>query len=147
MATASARSSRTLALSHGDSPPAEWTTRTLHTRACASLWRSDARDDEPAAHSATRPTGPPIGGSKSKARLTRYGGDCYAYCALAAGFIDLVIETNIKPHDIVALIADHRGRGRRGDDLGRRRAAKGGRILAAGDQAVHEEARRLLLEG
>ncbi len=28
---------RTLALSHGDSPPSEWTTRTLRTRACASL--------------------------------------------------------------------------------------------------------------
>ena len=53
-------------------------------------------------------------------RLTRYGGDCYAYCALAAGFVDLVIETNLKPHDIVALVADHRGGGRRGDDLGRR---------------------------
>ena len=37
-------------------------------------------------------------------RLARYGGDCYAYCMLAAGHVDLVIETGLKPHDIVALI-------------------------------------------
>src|ERR1700722_20991902 len=30
-------SSRTLAASHGDAPPTQWATRSLHTRACASL--------------------------------------------------------------------------------------------------------------
>ena len=40
----------------------------------------------------------------------RYGGDCYAYCALAAGFVDLVIETNLKAHDIVALMPIMKGR-------------------------------------
>src|SRR5262249_29299725 len=38
------------------------------------------------------------------AKLSRYGGDCYAYCMLAAGHIDLVIETELKPHDILPLI-------------------------------------------
>ena len=37
-------------------------------------------------------------------RLTRYGGDCYSYCMLAAGHLDLVIETELKPYDIAALI-------------------------------------------
>src|SRR5437764_5999595 len=37
-------------------------------------------------------------------RLSRYGGDCYAYCMVAAGHVDLVIETELKPHDIAALI-------------------------------------------
>jgi myo-inositol-1(or 4)-monophosphatase len=46
------------------------------------------------------------------ARLSRYGGDCYAYCALAAGHVDLVIETNLHPYDIVALILTE-ARGRR----------------------------------
>src|SRR6516165_10006057 len=41
---------------------------------------------------------------EASARLSLYGGDCYAYCMLAAGHIDLVIETEIKPHDIVPLI-------------------------------------------
>jgi myo-inositol-1(or 4)-monophosphatase len=37
-------------------------------------------------------------------RLSRYGGDCYSYCMLAAGHVDLVIETELKPHDVAALI-------------------------------------------
>ena len=37
-------------------------------------------------------------------RLSRYGGDCYAYCMLAAGHLDLVIETELKPYDVLALI-------------------------------------------
>ena len=44
-------------------------------------------------------------------RLARYGGDCYAYCALAAGFVDLVIETNLRPHDVVALVPIIEGAG------------------------------------
>ena len=30
-------------------------------------------------------------------RMTRYGGDCYSYCLLAHGFIDLVIEAGLMP--------------------------------------------------
>ena len=44
-------------------------------------------------------------------RLSRYGGDCYAYCLLAAGHLDLVIETELKPHDVAALIPIVRGAG------------------------------------
>src|SRR5215510_5423007 len=41
-------------------------------------------------------------------RLSRYGGDCYAYCMLAAGHIDLVIETELKPYDVLPLIPDRK---------------------------------------
>src|SRR5258708_2522871 len=41
---------------------------------------------------------------EDKVRLSRCGGDCYAYCMLAAGHVDLVIETGLKPHDVAALI-------------------------------------------
>ena len=44
-------------------------------------------------------------------RLSRYGTDCYAYCMLAAGQIDLVIEAGLKPYDIVALIPVVEGAG------------------------------------
>jgi len=76
--------------------------------------------------------------------LSRYGGDCYAYCMLAAGHIDLVIETEIKPHDIVALIPIIAGAGGivttwEGGD-----ASKGGRIIAAGDKRIHAAALKLL---
>src|SRR5437868_2123255 len=46
-------------------------------------------------------------------RLSRYGGDCYAYCMLAAGHVDLVIETELKPHDVLALIPIVTGAGGR----------------------------------
>ena len=45
-----------------------------------------------------------FGRVEQAARLSRYGGDCYSYCMLAAGHLDLVIETELKPYDIAALI-------------------------------------------
>src|SRR5260370_21386597 len=41
---------------------------------------------------------------EQRVRLSRYGGDCYAYCMLAAGHIHLVGETELKPHEIVPLV-------------------------------------------
>ena len=52
-----------------------------------------------------------FGRVEAAVRLSRYGGDCYAYCMLAAGHVDLVIETGLKPHDIVALIPIIEGAG------------------------------------
>jgi myo-inositol-1(or 4)-monophosphatase len=77
-------------------------------------------------------------------RLSRYGGDCYAYCMLAAGHIDLVIETGLKPHDIVALIPIVEGAGGiiTGWDGGV--ATQGGRVVAAGDKRVHADAMKTL---
>ncbi len=56
--------------------------------------------------------------SRDRVKLSRYGGDCYAYCMLAAGHIDLVIETELKPYDIVAADPDHHRRRRDRDLLG-----------------------------
>jgi myo-inositol-1(or 4)-monophosphatase len=36
--------------------------------------------------------------------MTRFGGDCYSYCLLALGFVDLVIESGLQPYDIVPII-------------------------------------------
>ena len=41
---------------------------------------------------------------EQEVRLSRYGGDCYSYCMLAAGQVDLVIETGLNAYDIMALI-------------------------------------------
>ena len=145
MATAGAPSLRTLALSHGDSPPSEWTTRTLHTRACASLAEATLLTTSPML--IQEPNRAAYRRVENEVRLTRYGGDCYAYCALAAGFVDLVVETSIKPHDIVALIPIIEGAGGVVTTWDGEEAAKGGRIIAAGDPAVHEQARRILVQG
>lgn len=39
-----------------------------------------------------------------RVRLQRFGGDCYAYCMLAEGRVDLVVESDLNSYDIVALI-------------------------------------------
>jgi myo-inositol-1(or 4)-monophosphatase len=77
-------------------------------------------------------------------RLSRYGGDCYAYCMLAAGHIDLVIETELKAHDIVPLIPIIRGAGGIVTSWDGGPADAGGRVVVAGDKRVHQAALKLL---
>ncbi|MBR0696969.1 histidinol-phosphatase [Bradyrhizobium lablabi] len=78
------------------------------------------------------------------ARLTRYGGDCYSYCMLAAGHLDLVVETELKPYDIAGLIPIVTGAGGIVTTWDGRPAQGGGRIIAAGDPRVHAAAMELL---
>ncbi len=73
-------------------------------------------------------------------RLSRYGGDCYSYCMLAAGHLDLVIETELKPYDIAALIPIITGAGGIVTTWEGKPAQSGGRIVAAGDARVHQAA-------
>jgi len=136
---------RTLAPSHGDKPPSEWTARALRTRPCATLGQATLSTTSPLLMAeADREAYRRVEG---EVQLTRYGGDCYAYCALAAGFIDVVIDTNMKPYDIVALVPIIEGAGGVVTTWDGENAAGGGRILAAGDRAVYDEARELLLAG
>lgn len=81
---------------------------------------------------------------EQKVRLSRYGGDCYAYCMLAAGHVDLVIETALKPHDIIPLIPIIEGAGGMITDWQGGPALAGGRIIAAGDARTHAAALHLL---
>lgn len=81
---------------------------------------------------------------KARVRMTRYGGDCYAYCLLAAGFIDLVVEAGLKPYDVVALVPIIEGAGGRITTWQGGPAMGGGRIIAAGDARVHQEALAIL---
>jgi histidinol phosphatase-like enzyme (inositol monophosphatase family) len=71
-----------------------------------------------------------------RARLVRYGGDCYAYAQLAMGHVDVVIDTGLQPYDIVAPMAVIEAAG--GVVLGRdgKSAAEGGFIVAAGSAAL-----------
>ncbi len=77
-------------------------------------------------------------------RLSRYGGDCYAYCMLAGGHIDLVIETELKSHDVLPLIPIIAGAGGIVTTWEGGPAHAGGRIVAAGDKRVHEAALEVL---
>jgi myo-inositol-1(or 4)-monophosphatase len=81
---------------------------------------------------------------KGKVRMTRFGGDCYAYCLLAAGMIDLVVEAGLKPYDVVALIPIIERAGGRITTWEGEPATSGGRILAAGDARLHAQALSVL---
>ncbi len=69
-------------------------------------------------------------------RLARYGYDCYAYCMVAAGHADLVIEAGLQPYDIVALIPIVEGAGGRLTAWDGGSAAGGGRTCAVGRSAA-----------
>ena len=133
---------RGLALPRGEGAHSEWVTRALHVRACPSLAEATLMttspllfndEDRAAYHRVEKAT-----------RLARYGGDCYAYCMLASGFVDVIVEANLKPYDIVALVPIIEGAGGIVTNWEGDAAAKGGRILAAGDRRLHEEAMRRL---
>lgn len=85
--------------------------------------------------------------TKAKARLTRYGGDCYAYCLLAAGHIDIILECGLKPYDVVALIPIIESAGGRITTWDGRPATEGGRIIACGDPRLHDAMLRRGLTG
>jgi histidinol phosphatase-like enzyme (inositol monophosphatase family) len=80
---------------------------------------------------------------KRAARLTRFGGDCYAYCLLAAGHIDVIVEAGLKPYDIVALVPIIEAAGGIVTTWEGERPEGGGRILACGDKRVHAEVLRV----
>ncbi len=81
---------------------------------------------------------------EDKVKLSRYGGDCYAYCMLAMGLIDLIIETEIKPYDIVAIIPIVAGAGGIVTTWDNGPPQGGGRIVVAGDRRVHQAALEVL---
>ena len=81
---------------------------------------------------------------RGRALTTRFGGDCYAYCLLAAGFIDIVVEAGLKTFDIVALIPIIEAAGGVVTSWDGGPPTGGGRIVAAGDPRLHAEALKLL---
>src|SRR6266481_5865494 len=48
---------------------------------------------------------------KAEVKLTRHGGDCYAYGLVASGFIDCVVEASLKPYDYCAMVLIIEGAG------------------------------------
>ncbi len=72
-----------------------------------------------------------------RCRLMRWGGDCYNYCLLAAGHVDLVIEATLSPYDILALIPIIEESGGVVTTWEGEPATNGGRIVAAGDPTLH----------
>ena len=83
----------------------------------------------------------------SKVKMVRWGGDCYSYGLLALGFIDLVVEADLKIFDVMALIpvveeaggiiSDWQGQVIFNDDWD-------GCVLASANRELHEKALQYL---
>lgn len=117
-------------------------TTPLKTRSCVNLQSATLsttdpylfEDEEAEAFAALR----------EQVKLTRFGYDCYAYCMLAAGHLDIVAESGLQPFDIQALIPIIRGAGGDVVSWSGEDASQGGQVLAVGDTSLTEEAITLL---
>jgi histidinol phosphatase-like enzyme (inositol monophosphatase family) len=77
-------------------------------------------------------------------RMQRFGGDCYSYCMLAVGFVDLVIENQLNAYDIVALIPIIEAAGGVITNRDGRSPVDGGFVIAAATPELHEAALALI---
>ncbi|KAL0356680.1 UNVERIFIED_CONTAM: Bifunctional phosphatase IMPL2, chloroplastic [Sesamum calycinum] len=82
-------------------------------------------------------------------KVPLYGCDCYAYALLASGYVDLVVESGLKPYDFLSLIPVIEGAGGiitdwKGHQLSWEASSKAQaanfNVVAAGDKGVHQEA-------
>ena len=110
----------------------------LQTRACASL--ASARlmcttpdmFDTPARRQA-------FDAVAAQAQLLRFGGDCYAYCMLASGFVDAIVEASLQPYDVQALMPIVEGAGGVMTAWDGSTAQHGGAVIACGDPELHAQ--------
>lgn len=72
--------------------------------------------------------------------LVRHGTDCYAYCLLAAGYADLVMEPGLHVYDIAALIPIIEQAGGRVTTWDGGPADQGGDVVAAATPELHAAA-------
>lgn len=82
----------------------------------------------------------------AKSRLVRYGLDCYAYAVMSAGHMDIVVESGLKPYDMMALIPVVRGAGGKATNWEGNEPGPCGRLLAVGDEALMDDAIKLLAD-
>ena len=76
---------------------------------------------------------------RDRARLTRYGTDCYAYALLAMGQIDAVVESGLQAYDIAAHVPLIHAAGGVVSDWSGNDCRWGGQVVAAGSPELHAE--------
>jgi len=110
----------------------------LRTSACKSLGEARLSTTDPYLFRGDEAAG--FARLRGAVRVARYGHDAYGYARLAAGTVDLVAESGLKPHDWNALVPVIRGAGgvignwRGGADLG------DGQVLAAATPELFDQA-------
>ncbi|HUI21688.1 MAG TPA: histidinol-phosphatase [Methylocella sp.] len=135
----------------GDGKGAKWrgpgcdrriTERKLATHACHSLAQATLMTTSPLLYTASKLKA--FRRVEAKARLSRYGGDCYAFAMLAAGHVNCVIESGLKTYDIVPLVPIIEGAGGVVTCWDGSDPTMGGDVVASCDPRTHEEVLELL---
>ncbi|KAA3626879.1 MAG: histidinol-phosphatase [Proteobacteria bacterium] len=77
----------------------------------------------------------------ARAALRRFGGDCYSYALLAAGYVDAVMESSLKPYDYLPLVPIIEGAGGVITDWtgAALHLRSDGRVIAAATPELHAE--------
>jgi histidinol phosphatase-like enzyme (inositol monophosphatase family) len=77
-----------------------------------------------------------------RVRFRNFGGDCYAYGLLASGYVDIVMEADLKPYDYLALVPVIAGAGGIVSDWRGRPLTlhSDGRVIACANAALHRAA-------
>ncbi|OVA06204.1 Inositol monophosphatase [Macleaya cordata] len=118
----------------------------VSTRPCAKLSQSYLYTTSP--HLFSGEAEEAFARVRNKVKVPLYGCDCYAYALLASGFVDLVIETGLKPYDFLSLIPVIEGAGGvitdwKGEQLfweaSSDSRAPSFNVLAAGDKQLHQQ--------
>lgn len=122
--------------------PAQWRRggerRNLSTRACPRLAEAIVACTHPSMFR-TAQARAAFDRVADAARLTRWGGDCYAYCLLAMGLIDIVIESSLQAYDIQALMPIITAAGGVVSSWTGGDCTEGGDVVACGDPVLHAE--------
>src|SRR6516165_3337312 len=108
--------------------------RDLRVRACPELAKAVLFTTSPLLmNTHDRET---FGRVEAAVRLSRYGGDCYAYCMLAAGHVDLVSERGLNPWAVLPRGPSMAGAGGVSPPGGGGPPQGGGRTMGAGEKGV-----------
>ncbi|XP_020251499.1 bifunctional phosphatase IMPL2, chloroplastic-like [Asparagus officinalis] len=90
---------------------------------------------------------------RNEVKVPLYGCDCYAYALLASGFVDLVVESGLKPYDFLSLVPVIEGAGGSITDWNGNKLtweasadsrATSFNVAAAGDPQLHKQALEVL---
>ena len=74
------------------------------------------------------------------------GGDCYSYCLLADGHVDIIIESGLKPWDIRALEPIIKNAGGILKTWEGNKIFDGGRIVAATNKQLFKKVKNILIK-
>lgn len=128
----------------GAGHPTRFNGAPVRVRPCAALAQARAGSTSPAQLAMGTP---PLWQRLERACAAFvWGGDCYLYGLLASGHVDLVVETQLKPHDFAALVPVVEGAGGRmcGWDGAPLTLRSDGRVLALSDETLWAPVRDLL---